>query len=91
MRVLAVEVDQRRAELRKLRERRRSAVDPCAAAALHIERAAHEQRPVIGQILLDQPRTGCGRVTEIELGGELGALAARPQLPGLEPTAEQER
>ena len=56
VRVLAVQVDQHLADRRELRQRRRPAVDPGAAAALRVEHAPQQQRAVVaGEALVGEP------------------------------------
>ena len=92
VRVLAVEVDEPLADLLQLRERRRAAVDPRAAPALRIERAAQQHlavAPPPRSCSASQAATPGGPSTSND-GGELGALGARPQLAQLEAIAEQQ-
>ncbi len=92
MRVLAVQVDERGAEIVQLRERRRTAVDPRAAASLRIERAAHQHGIVVlAQALVLEPRQRSRRVARIERRRQLRALRAGLQLAKLEAIAEQQR
>ena len=92
MRVLAVQIDEPLAEGLQLRERGRAAVDPRPALALRVEHAAQQYVAVVrGDALLGEPGGDARRVRDVELGGELGALRARPELAELEAVAEQER
>ena len=95
MGMLAVQVDQELADLRQLGERGRAAVDPRAALALGIERAADQQfgfagRRVAGQPLQREPFGDVGPVVHIELGREFGPVGAGAQLSLLEAVAQQE-
>ena len=91
MRVLAVEVDELFADVLQLRERRGPAVDPGAAPALRIERAA-QQHLAVGraEVVRGEPRGDARDVVRFEDGGELRALRTRPKLAELEAIAEQQ-
>ena len=89
--MLPVQIDQVLSGVAELRERRRPAVDPCTAAALRVKRSAQQERPVVAQGLLVEPGAKPRRGGDVELGGDLRALAAGAQLTRFEAAAEQER
>ena len=92
MRVLAVQIDESLADILQLGERRGPAIDPGAAPALGVHRSAQQQRAVVGrEVLFGEPGADRGTVTDIESGGELGALGAGFQLPQFEAIAQQQR
>lgn len=71
--VLAVDVDQVLGQLSQLRDGGRAAVDPGAAAPLHVDRAPQQQRALAGlEAALLQP--GQERRRQVELRAHLGAL-----------------
>src|SRR5204862_230928 len=84
VRMLTVQIDQVRSRLAELLERRGAAVDPCAAAALRVERSAQQKRPVVGEVLLAEPGAKSGRIGEIELGGNFRTFASGAQLARFE-------
>src|SRR6185312_7125903 len=90
VRVLAVQRHEALAQLGKLRERCGPTVDPCAAAATGVQYAAHDERLLAGEVLLCEPCVNRGCVVDLELGGQLRAVRAGPQLAQLEAIAEQE-
>ena len=91
MRVLPMQIDEPLAKLAQLRERRGTAVDPCAASSLCINHAAQQHVAVGDHRLFGEPCDRRGRVDHIEFGREFGALGAGTQLPQLEAVAEEER
>jgi hypothetical protein len=91
VRVLAMEVDQALADLLQLRERRLPAVDPRAAPAVTVERAAQQQRwLILGEILGVEPGADIGMAADIELRGELGAVGTGSQLTQFEAVSQQQ-
>jgi hypothetical protein len=80
-RVLAVDVEQAVAELPQLGGRGRAAVDPAAAAALQVDRAAQQQRVAGFEPAFVEP--GCEGRVSVELGADvepLGAFAHRARV-----------
>ena len=76
MRVLPMQIDEPLAKLAQLRERRGTAVDPCATSSLCINHAAQQHVAVGDHRLFGEPCDRRGRVDHIEFGGEFGALGA---------------
>ena len=81
MRILPMQVDEPRTELGQLRERRRPAVDPCAASSLRVDHAPQQHLVGGGKLLLGEPRACGRRIGQVELGGELGTFRAGAKLP----------
>ena len=92
--VLAVNVDQMLGRLAQLRDGGGAAVDPRAALALRVDRAAQQQRRRTGLV-------GCGqsglvepggqrRRHRLELGGDLGAALALADHAGVAPAAQHD-
>ena len=92
VRMLAVQVHQRPADRRELRQRRGPAVDPGAASALRVQRPPQQQRAVVaGEPLLVQPGARRRVVDDVERRGEFRPFRAGTQLPQLEAIAQQQR
>ena len=85
-RVLAVNIDQVVSGFTQLRNRCGAAVDPSAALALRVDRAAQQQRVGLREAGVVEPRGQAGR--RIELGADLGARSAFAHHAGISPAAE---
>ncbi len=91
VRILAMDVDQPLAQRLQLRQRRRTPVDPRAAAAVGVENPPEEHRVVVGgEGMLGQEGANRRRVGHVEFGGEFGARGAGTQLRELEAIAQQQ-
>jgi hypothetical protein len=91
VRMLPVDVHEQLARLPELRQRGGVPVDEAAGAPGAVEAAAQDQQPrVAGQVALFQPRQKLGAGVHLELGGELGALAALPDQARVAAPAHQQ-
>ena len=87
--VLAVDVHQPLAQLAQLAQGGGRSVDPRAALARRINRAAQQQRfAVVVKTLLDQPRRG--GVGRVELGSQIAPRLAFAHPKGIAPAAQHE-
>ena len=77
VRVLAVQVEELRAELAQLRERRRPAVDPGAAAALRVQHAAQQQLVARVELRGFEPARDRRQRGDVEHRRQLRALGPR--------------
>ena len=89
--VLAVDVDEELTGLPQLRERHRGAVDEAARASAAVDDTPHETHIVAGgKALLVEPGAQRASVSQIELGADLGPLAALPHDCRVAPLAEHQ-